>query len=185
GVSSEDMPIDPLSPYAVSKLTGELYCRVWTKTGRLSTVSLRYFNVFGPGQHPESQYAAIFPGLIGRLVDGQAPEVNWDGEQSRDFVFVDDVVSANLTAADAPDSAAGHVFNVGTGTARTVNEVLRAVAGALDKWIEPVTRPKRQGDVRRSLADVRRARELLGWKARAGWDEGVAATVLWFVDGRT
>ncbi|HEX2295933.1 MAG TPA: SDR family oxidoreductase [Actinomycetota bacterium] len=183
GLSREDMPIDPQSPYAVSKLTGELYCRVWTSTQDLSTVSLRYFNVFGPGQHPESQYAAIFPGLISRLVAGRRPEVDWDGEQSRDFVFIDDVVRANLAAAAAPRGASGRVFNIGTGATRTVNQVVETISQVLGTSLEPIARPKRAGDVRTSRADVRRAREELGWSPEAEWDEAVAATVRWFAQG--
>jgi nucleoside-diphosphate-sugar epimerase len=183
GINREDSPPNPLSPYAVSKLTCEYYCRVWTHLKGLSTVSLRYFNVFGPGQHPESKYAAVFPGFISALAAGQPPEVHWDGEQSRDFTYVRDVARANMLAASADSRVDGQVINIGAGRAKTVNEVLATVSKVIGTWIEPVRTPKRQGDVRATLADITRARELLGWEPQADWDEAVAATVKWFLEG--
>jgi nucleoside-diphosphate-sugar epimerase len=173
---------DPISPYAVSKLAGEQYCRVWTKVRGLSTISLRYFNVFGPGQHPESQYAAVFPAFISALAQGRAPGVDWDGEQSRDFTFVDDVVRANLLTADAGPEADGQVINIGGGDPKTVNEVLRSVSAAMGVWIDPVHRERRPGDVRRTHADITLAGEILGWKPEADWDAAVKATVRWFLE---
>jgi nucleoside-diphosphate-sugar epimerase len=183
GVNREDFTPDPLSPYAASKLAGEHYSRVWTRMKGLSTVSLRYFNVFGPGQSHESRYAAVFPAFCHALVAGRPPEVHWDGEQSRDFSYIDDVVRANLLAAEADGRVDGEVINVAGGAPKTVNEVLGAVAGALGTWIEPTRTPRRVGDVRRTHADIGRARELLGWTPRAGWDEAVGATVRWFAEG--
>lgn len=176
-INVETLPPNPMSPYAVTKLAGEHYCRAWTRVKGLSTVSLRYFNVFGPGQDPTSRYAALFPRFIAALSEGKAPEVHGDGEQSRDFTFVEDVVRANLLAASAGEEASGQVCNIGGGRPRTVNEVLAAVSGVLGRWIDPVHTPPRPGDVRRSHADISRARELLGWVPAAGWDEAVRATV--------
>lgn len=179
-VNREDLPTSPMSPYAVSKLTGELYCRVWTGLRGLSTVSLRYFNVFGPGQSAESKYAAVFPGFCSALLAGRPPEVHWDGEQSRDFTYIDDVVRANLLAAEAGPEADGQVVNVAGGRPRTVNDVLRSVADAAGRWIEPERRPRRVGDVRHTHADISRAERILGWRPQARWEEAVRATVAWF-----
>jgi len=183
GVNREDLPPDPLSPYAASKLAGELYCRVWTRLKDLSTVSLRYFNVFGPGQSLESKYAAVFPAFCAALAAGRAPEVHWDGEQSRDFTYIDDVVRANLQAAEADGRVDGAVINIAGGRPKTVNDVLSSVSEALGRWVEPTRTPRRAGDVRRTHADIARARELLGWTPRADWDVAVRSTVRWFADG--
>lgn len=176
----EDQPADPVSPYGASKLAGEMYCRVWTRVHGLPTVSLRYFNVFGPRQHPDSKYAAVFPAFIGALIEGRQPEIHWDGEQTRDFTFIADVVTANLRAAEAGPATDGQIFNIGGGRAKSVNDVLRSVADALGIWIDPVFSPRRPGDVRDTLADVTRAREVLGWEPRTSWEDAVAATVEWF-----
>lgn len=182
-VEREDDRTHPLSPYAVSKLAAEQYCRIWSSLHGLSTVSLRYFNVFGPGQARDSQYAAVFPAFVSALAAGEAPEVHWDGEQCRDFCYVDDVVAANLAAADASDEVSGAVINIAGGHPRTINEILRAIADAAGTWIEPRRVAKRAGDIRNSKADLSRAAELLGWKPEADWADGVAATVRWFTDG--
>jgi nucleoside-diphosphate-sugar epimerase len=184
GRQREDMTPSPLSPYAVSKLAAEQYCRVWTHLKGLSTVSLRYFNVFGPGQRPESKYAAVFPGFISALAESRAPEVHWDGEQSRDFSYIDDVVRANVAAAEAGPDADGAVINVAGGDPKSVNEVLDVVSEAIGRWIEPVRTPKRAGDVRRTHADISRARDVLGWTPQADWKESVAQTVAWFLQRR-
>lgn len=179
-IQREDAAPNPFSPYAASKLAGEYYCRVWTRLHGLGTVSLRYFNVFGPGQNPESRYAAVFPAFVSALVRGEAPEVHWDGEQSRDFTFVEDVVQANLRAAGAGEEADGEAFNIGGGDPKTINEVLRAISDAVGRWIEPVRTPRRQGDIRSTHADVTKARSLLGWSAAVPWKEAVERTVAWF-----
>lgn len=177
-VQVETMSPRPLSPYAVSKLAGEQYALAWSALGRISTISLRYFNVFGPGQRADSRYAAVFPAFVAALRAGRAPEVHGDGEQTRDFTFVDDVVAANISAALVPDPGQeGRVVNVAAGRPRSVNEVLKAISAALGVWIEPEHTPRRAGDVRSTHADVTRARELLAWRASAEWDDAVNATV--------
>jgi UDP-N-acetylglucosamine/UDP-N-acetyl-alpha-D-glucosaminouronate 4-epimerase len=184
-VNREDLPPNPQSPYAASKMAAEYYCRVWTSLNKLSTVSLRYFNVFGPGQHPESKYAAVFPAFVSALKAGRPPEVHWDGEQSRDFTFIDDVVRANLLAGTAGDRVSGAVINVGGGRPVTVNEVLSSISRAMDRWIDPVHAPKRPGDVRHTRADITRAMDLLGWTPQTGWEEAVKATIDWFNESET
>ena len=181
-VQSEDDPPNPLSPYAASKLAGEQYCSVWTHLKELSTVSLRYFNVFGPGQRPDSQYSAVFPAFISALVGGQAPEVHWDGEQSRDFTYVTDAADATMRAGDA-DISQPLVVNIAGGAPKTVNEVLHAVSAAVGTWIEPRRLPQRPGDIRSSRADLSRAEDLLGWVPRAEWSRSVGETVSWFRSG--
>lgn len=179
-VQREDDPPDPRSPYAVSKLAGEQYCRVWTHLGRLSTVSLRYFNVFGPGQHPDSQYSAVFPAFVSALVTGTPPEVHWDGDQTRDFTYIDDVVRANIAAADAGEAADGAVLNIAGGRPKSINDVLRAVSDAVGTWVEPRKLPKRSGDVRATHADLTAAHATLRWEPRSEWSDAVAETVAWF-----
>jgi nucleoside-diphosphate-sugar epimerase len=177
----EDMTPDPMSPYAASKLAGEYYCRVWTRLKGLSTVSLRYFNVFGPGQHPESKYAAVFPAFVSALASDRRPEVHWDGEQSRDFTYIDDVVRANILVAGAGDHVNGAVINIGGGRPKTVNEVLADVSRSMGRWIEPIKTEKRIGDVRHTRADISRAKELLEWTPRTDWQRAVDETVRWFL----
>lgn len=179
-VNREDMTPKPQSPYAVSKLAAEQYCRVWATLNRLPTVSLRYFNVFGPGQNSESQYAAVFPAFISALLDDKPPEVHWDGNQSRDFTFIDDVVKANLLAVQAAESADGGVFNIGAGCPKSINQILQDISSVLGKWIEPVRTPKRSGDIRQSHADIGLAERILHWRPETEWHEAVRSTVRWF-----
>lgn len=179
GVSREDMASNPLSPYAVSKLSGENYCRVWSITKGLSTVSLRYFNVFGPGQQPDSKYSAVFPAFISALAQRRAPEVHWDGGQSRDFTYIDDVVRANMLAATADARADGAVINIAGGHPRSINDTLAEISKTMGVWIDPVRLPKRSGDVRSSHADISRAAELIGWTPRARFEDAVRHTVEW------
>lgn len=179
-LNHEDLATRPQSPYAVSKLAAENYCRVWSDLGRLSTVSLRYFNVFGPGQHFDSKYAAVFPAFISALSQERPPEVHWDGEQSRDFSYIDDVVAANLAAAEADEKADGAVLNIGGGDPKTINEVLREVSASVGRWIDPVFRPMRSGDIRSTRADISKAEQLLAWTPQAEFTEAVRRTVAWF-----
>ena len=163
---------DPISPYGVSKLAAERYCVSFARVYPLQTVALRYFNVFGPNQDPTSQYAAVVPRFITAIADGRPVPVYGDGEQRRDFTYVANVVEANLLAADAPN-VTGKVLNVATGRATTVNELAEAVAALLGLPVERELYPERTGDVRDSWANVTRARELLGWEARVGLDDGL------------
>lgn len=181
GRNIETAKPSPRSPYAASKLAGEHYCGAWTQLGWLDTVSLRYFNVFGPGQSAESKYSALFPAFIDALRSDEGPIVHWDGLQSRDFTFIDDVVDANLKAANASDAAAGRVFNVGSGAPRTVMEVLRRISDVMGIWKEPRMREKRAGDVRETFADLTASSEFLGWVPQMDWEPAVAATVEWFL----
>jgi nucleoside-diphosphate-sugar epimerase len=181
---SEQMSPDPLSPYAVAKLVGEYYCRVFTRVYGLETVSLRYFNVFGPRQDPGSQYSGVVSRFISALLSGQRPVIYGDGEQSRDFTYIDNVVSANLKAAEA-SGAAGKVINVANGMRITLNQLLAEVKdltgtqGVEAEYLEP-----RVGDVRHSLADISMARELLGYESQVGLREGLQRTLDWWKSSR-
>jgi len=180
---TEDMAPDPRSPYAASKLAGEYYCRVYSALFGLETVSLRYFNVFGPRQSPRSQYAAVVPQFVEALLKGEAPTVFGDGEQSRDFTYVDNVVQANLKAAEA-SVASGQVFNVGCGESYTLNHLLSLLRAILGTDVEAVYRDPRPGDVRHSLADISRAREVLGYEPEVSFEEGLRRTVEWLHSSR-
>lgn len=173
---AESLLPSPLSPYAISKLTGEHLCSVFTHVHGFETVALRYFNVFGPRQDPASAYAAVVPRFLAALEAGEAPTIYGDGEQSRDFVFVEDVVNANLLAARTA-GAVGKVFNVASGRSVTVNQVLDALMMLTGRYVRPVHEPARAGDIRHSLADVSEARTGLGFIAKTSFDEGLAHTV--------
>ncbi|UCE87976.1 MAG: SDR family oxidoreductase, partial [Deltaproteobacteria bacterium] len=155
----ESMPASPLSPYALQKYTGEVYCRLYATLYGLETVSLRYFNVFGPRQNPESEYAAVIPRFICAYLRGEAPRVFGDGEQTRDFTYVSDAVEANLLAARAP-RADGAVVNVAGGRQTSVNDLAYEIRQLTGATLDPVYAPPRVGDVRHSVADLARAREL-------------------------
>jgi nucleoside-diphosphate-sugar epimerase len=180
----ENMAPDPLSPYAVAKLVGEYYCRVFTRVYGLETVSLRYFNVFGPRQDPGSQYSGVVSRFISALLNDERPVIYGDGEQSRDFTYIENVVGANLSAASAPN-AAGKVINVANGERITLNELLnelKELTGRADvtaEYLEP-----RIGDVRHSLADNTMARELLGYESKVGLREGLQRTLDWWKTSR-
>jgi len=177
----EDMAPLPRSPYAASKLAGEGFCRAWWLSFGVPTVSLRYFNVYGPGQDPANEYAALVPRFTMACLTGSAPVVHGDGEQSRDFTYIDDVVEANLLAAAAPEEARGQALNVGGGREpTTVNRILEIVAGLTGTTPEPVHTSPREGDVRRTEADVSLARRLLGYEPRVDIDEGLGRVVDWF-----
>jgi UDP-glucose 4-epimerase len=173
-----DLP-DPLSPYAAAKLAGELYCQAFTASYGFETVTVRYFNVFGPRQDPESQYAAVIPKFITAMLAGQRPTIFGDGRQSRDFTYVDNVVDGNLLAADAPE-AVGHSINVACGRQYTLLELVAALNRALGTDLEPVFDPPRPGDVHDSLADVSLARKLLGYSPAVDFDEGLRRTIQYY-----
>ncbi|HIE53210.1 MAG TPA: SDR family oxidoreductase, partial [Armatimonadetes bacterium] len=175
----EAMPPAPLSPYAASKLAGEYYCRVFHKVYGLETVVLRYFNIFGPRQDPTSQYAAVIPKFITALLRGDLPTIYGDGEQSRDFTYVRNVVEANLLACTAP-AAVGEVINVATGTRFTINELFARLRELCGCEVEPLYAPPRPGDVRHSQADIGKAERLLGYRPVVSFREGLKLTVDWF-----
>jgi len=169
----------PLSPYAVGKFVGEKYCEVFHDLFRMKTVALRYFNVFGPRQDPESQYAAVIPLFITKVLRGERPVVYGDGEQSRDFTYVDNVVEANLLAAES-GVAGGETLNIACGERLTINALLTAVNGILGADIRAVNAEPRPGDIRHSTADVGRARRVLNFNPRVPFLEGLRKTVDWY-----
>ena len=166
---------DPISPYAVSKLAAERYCVSFARVYGLETVTLRYFNVFGPAQDPTSQYAAVVPRFITAIDAGEPVPIYGDGEQSRDFTYVDNVVEANVLAAGAPE-ASGAVLNVATGDSRSVNALADTIGEVLGKPVDREYLPTRAGDVRDSWADVAEARRLLGWEPQTGLEDGLRLT---------
>ncbi len=172
----EDQELLPVSPYAASKLAGEHYCRIFTRLYNLETVSLRYFNVFGARQDPDSQYAAVVPLFIQAGLDGVPLTVHGDGMQSRDFTYIDNVVQANLRAMEAP-AAAGEAFNIACGSRYTLMDIVHAIERELGHPLTCRHTPPRAGDVRHTLADIAKADRLLGFKPTIDFDEGMARTV--------
>lgn len=181
----EDMPTSPQSPYAVSKLTGEQYCRVFTRVYGLETVSLRYFNVFGPRQDPTNQYAAVIPLFITAFLNRSRPTVFGDGKQTRDFTFIDNVVNANLLAATSGPRSSGETFNVACGERIDLNELLRITAELIgvEDWDANYIDP-RPGDIRDSLAAIDKSADLLGYKPTIDLTEGLRRTIAWFSSSR-
>jgi len=175
----EQDPPNPVSPYAATKLIGEYYCRLFSKSYGLETVSLRYFNVFGPRQSLENQYAVVIPKFITCIMGDESPPVHWDGRQERDFTFIDNVVMANVLAAQAKN-VAGEVINVACGKSNYVLDIIKEVNRILAKDIAPVFEPKRQGDVRKTFADVSKLKSKLGVKNFVSFTEGLKRTVEWF-----
>jgi nucleoside-diphosphate-sugar epimerase len=178
----ESMPTMPRSPYAVAKLAAEGYTRVFAGLYAMRTVSLRYFNVFGPQQDPTSAYAAAIPRFVTAYMERRAPVVFDDGRQSRDFTFVANVVEANIRAAAAADLA-GESVNIAAGSPRSVLEVLRAISSVFGYWLEPQFMPARPGDIRDSHADITLARRLIGFEPVVGFDDGLRATIDWLRRG--
>lgn len=175
----ETMLPSPLSPYAVSKLVGEYYCQVFARVYGLETVSLRYFNVFGPRQNPDSQYAAVIPRFITSALKGEPLTVFGDGEQSRDFTYIENVVRANLLAMESPH-AVGKVYNVACGGRYTLNELIRQLETILGRKLEVKYLPPRAGDVKHSEASIQLAREDLQYEVRVSFEQGLSQTVKWY-----
>ena len=172
---------DPISPYAVAKLAAERFCTSFSRVYSMEVVSLRYFNVFGPRQDPLSQYAAVVARFIRAVAAGQAVTVFGDGEQSRDFTYVDNVVAANLLAADAP-SVHGEIVNVATGSSVTVNELADTIGRLLDVPVEKAYEPEREADVRASWADLASAHRLLGYETQVELEDGLRRTMDFLLD---
>jgi len=175
----EEMKANPQSPYAVTKLIGEEYCRIYYSIYGLETVCLRYFNVFGPRQDPGSQYAAVIPKFITLMLKGKSPPIYGDGEQSRDFSFIDNVIEANLQACKAKEGP-GKVLNIACGKRVTINELVKRLNRILHTGIEPAYENPRKGDVRHSLADISKARKILHYSPEIEFAEGLEKTVQWF-----
>ena len=175
----EDQTPAPISPYAVSKLAAENYCAVFTRVYGLETISLRYFNVFGPRQDPESQYAAVIPRFISLALKGEPLEVHGDGLQSRDFTYIDNVVEANLLAATT-QTGIGEAFNVATGNTYSILDLISTLSRILGKDLRWTHTPSRPGDVRHTLADTRKAQRLLGYRALTAFEKGLHETCLHF-----
>jgi nucleoside-diphosphate-sugar epimerase len=175
----ETMAPNPKSPYAVAKLGAETYCRVFHQIYGLETVALRYFNVFGPNQDPNSQYAAVIPRFLGMMTRGERPTIFGDGLTSRDFTFVENNVRANLLACEAPN-VGGQVYNIACGTSFTLRELVTNLNTILGTSIEPEFAPARAGDIQHSKADIAKAQSELGYTPRVGFDEGLRRLVAGF-----
>ncbi|OPY55725.1 MAG: UDP-glucose 4-epimerase [Pelotomaculum sp. PtaU1.Bin035] len=175
----ENMSTCPESPYAATKLAGEVYGKIFNKLYGLETVGLRYFNVFGPRQNPESEYAAVIPRFINALLKGNPPEIYGDGKQSRDFTYVNDVVRANLSASQSI-GAAGEVFNIAGGKRINLNDLLSILKSITGSQVDAVYSESRPGDVKHSMASIDKASGLLGYFPKTGIEEGLRLTVEWF-----
>ena len=173
----ESMIPNPLSPYAVSKLTGEYYCQIFTSVFHLPTVSLRYFNVYGPRQDPSSEYAAVIPKFIRSVLEGKPPIVYDDGEQTRDFTFIDDVIQANLRAAE---SDATGVFNTAGGKRISINELATTIMQLCNKKMDIVHEVARPGDIKHSLADSSKAANTFGYVPKYDIEKGLKVTIPWY-----
>ncbi len=175
---SETHSINPLSPYAVSKAAGELYCNVFSEIYGLPTVSLRYFNVFGPRQDPNSQYAAVIPNFIDKLVKNERPVIYGDGEQTRDFVSVKSIVDANILAAESKETG---IFNIGIGKSITINQLFGIIKELMGKDIEPLYTKERPGDIRHSVADISKAKSL-EYIPEDNFNDDLHKTIEWFIN---
>jgi nucleoside-diphosphate-sugar epimerase len=176
----EEMTPSPLSPYAVHKITGEYYCRIFCQLYGLETLSLRYFNVFGPRQDPQSQYAAVIPRFISAILKDQSPTIYGDGQQTRDFSHVENIIDANVLACQAPKHALGESFNIACGGRISLLDLVDTVNKILGKNVKPKFDPPRPGDILHSQASISKAEKLLGWKPRINFADGIAKTVKWY-----
>jgi nucleoside-diphosphate-sugar epimerase len=176
----EEMPVAPCSPYASGKIAGEHLMRTWARCFGMHTVSLRYFNVFGPRQADDSPYSGVIAKFARILLEGRLPTIFGDGGQTRDFIYVEDVAAANLAAMDADLEESGTVINIGGGDQVSLNDLYATLAEAAGVTGAPEYGPERAGDVRHSVADVERAARLLGFEARVPWREGLAHTLAWY-----
>ena len=172
-----------LSPYAVTKMTGEAYGKLYTKLYGLDTYGLRYFNVFGRRQDPEGAYAAVIPKFIKQLLHGETPTINGDGRQSRDFTYIENVIEANLKACKAPSEAAGEAYNIAFGGREYLIDVYYSLCKALDKNVEPIFGHERIGDIRHSNADINKAKKLLGYNPMWSFEKGIEAAIEWYKSG--
>jgi len=179
-IKTETLEVRPKSPYAVQKLCGEFYASVYSDLFGLRTVALRYFNVFGPRQNPKSQYAAVVPAFVTRMLRGESPIVYGTGQQSRDFTFIENVIEANLSALNAPDEACGETVNIGCGGSITLLELIASINETLGSQIEPIFEPERAGDVMHSRADIAKANRLLGYDPQISVQDGLARTIEWY-----
>ena len=176
---SENMPVNPLSPYAITKMTAEFYCNVFQEIYGLQTVSLRYFNVFGPKQDPNSQYAAVIPNFISAIKNNKPPVIYGDGEQSRDFSYVKHIVDANMLACESDKTG---VYNIACGRRITVNQLVEMINEIMGKNIEPVYSESRPGDIKHSLADISKAKAF-GYEPKSDFMKELKETIKWFNNG--
>jgi UDP-glucose 4-epimerase len=177
----EDMPVNPQSPYAITKTTGEMYCRVFEQLHGLPTVCLRYFNVFGPRQDPTSQYSAVIPKFITAIMNDESPVIYGDGEQSRDFTFVKNVLDANILSCESDKTG---IFNIACGRRITINQLVDYINKILGKDIKPAYSDPRAGDIKHSLADISKAKSF-GYNPKNDFKEELSKTIMWFKNGPT
>ncbi len=175
----EGLPLSPISPYGATKAIGEIYCKAFYETYGLETISLRYYNVFGPRQDPNSQYAAAIPLFVSALLQEESPRIFDDGEQSRGFTYIEDVLQANWLAAQVKETH-GEAINISTVNAVTVNTVVQTITELLEKNIKPVYAPPRPGDIKHSLADVSLAKEVIGYEPKISFAEGIRMAIDWY-----
>jgi nucleoside-diphosphate-sugar epimerase len=176
----ETQDLHPESPYALSKQIGEQYCSLFSEMYGVETVSLRYFNAFGPYQNFESKYSNVIPILVKNLMDGVAPEIHWHGRQSRDFVYIDNIVQANIQAAKGKNVKLGGVYNIGNRENASINELYNELQKLLNIYIKPIRTPKRAGDVLRTYADIKKAKRDFGYKPTVSFEEGLAKSIRWY-----